>query len=1241
MKILFKIFAFIALFYAAICVSFALYFSYAADHEELLESNLSRVFDRPVTIGKVTTKWNGFSPRIKIQDFEVAGELPDLPALSFKSLAAEISGLSLLQFWPKFTEFAIHQPSLEIVTLSTNQLQIAGIPLKSGGAAGINPRRLISWMLNHESLVWHEGQIIWRRLDGETQRYHDISFVYQRTNLNRVVSATTQTPEGTLAFKAESNGEVLEADNWDASLVVLGNQGKRLLAPNDLTLLVENGTGQLTLKAMKVGQISDLLRLLGLGGGSNWLLDSKLKGRLHDVVFEFSGPLLELRDWSLQAYASEIEFNSVPPAPAMNNLSGQLHAASGSGAFQFSTSDALFDWPRWFDKPFNISKASGELRWAVEDSGKIKLSLHDVELADDALTIERLNANIDIDKVSRSVSSFGQLFKLESIADLSYEAGEIVKTADTTDTLRPLFLEASARFSMSDMSLVNRYLPNDKRLDKFRLWWENALLAGEVKNGLIRYNGELSKNAMYVGRASLLGTAEYSGMEIDYGYQRNWPKVVKGRGSAILQNDLLVFNPDEIWLEDDQILQPKLQISSLFKLDRYLELSGSIDTSLSNSIDFLFDGPLIKRRDNGRPLPVAGDLGDVHIDVEVGIPLGKIRDTKVKGGARITGGRLLLPPKVPISDLSADIQFTEISVESDNIKGQFLGHPLRASLQTTEAAQPPKLALKASGSLDMNALEPWLGEHLLSWMSGTTKWQGVVSIDGPEVSIEAQSNLSGVEVTAPTPLNKAADAKRALNLSMQLGSLDKPQLLSVTAGQQMRASFESSASLIGTDSRGFLQKSLISIGERAVAVPKTKLKDGVHFLVKSKQLDLDQWLTALIDLAGLQTKPQDPPNTVFLDAMRTVTLEADDTSFLSRKFGDLSLSALSVDGSHWIGSLDGENLSGTLQATPRAEVSDYQFNLARFHLPEEKNAGSAPEPIDPTLSPSDYPSLSLTANSFRVGKKNLGKLVVSGKQNGEAWAVENFSLSDQGILTTAKGKWVNNAQRGTMSSFDFNTIIDEAGDVLDEMDFQGIIKRGQGTIKGNLNWIGAPHEFDYARLSGDFDLRITDGELVKVEPGGGKLLGLLNFNAIARRLTLDFRDIFASGLQFDRIRFAGILANGEAIMRDAFIFSPAVFVQMEGKIDLDNELIDMEMHMSPELGGNLTLLSALANPAAGAVVFLTQQIFKDEMRESSFQSYRALGSWRDFELEAIDRNGLSRAEKTQQSPAQVQGTTTE
>ena len=72
---------------------------------------------------------------------------------------------------------------------------------------------------------------------------------------------------------------------------------------------------------------------------------------------------------------------------------------------------------------------------------------------------------------------------------------------------------------------------------------------------------------------------------------------------------------------------------------------------------------------------------------------------------------------------------------------------------------------------------------------------------------------------------------------------------------------------------------------------------------------------------------------------------------------------------------------------------------------------------------------------------------------------------------------------------------------------------------------------------------------------------------------------------------------------------------MEGQIDIAKEMIDMEIHMSPELGGNLALLSGLANPAAGALIFLTQRVFKEELRDANFTSYRALGSWKEFEIE--------------------------
>ena len=260
----------------------------------------------------------------------------------------------------------------------------------------------------------------------------------------------------------------------------------------------------------------------------------------------------------------------------------------------------------------------------------------------------------------------------------------------------------------------------------------------------------------------------------------------------------------------------------------------------------------------------------------------------------------------------------------------------------------------------------------------------------------------------------------------------------------------------------------------------------------------------------------------------------------------------------------------------------------------------------------------MTVDEFVIGEKKLGQLKMQGKPEGESWVLNQFDMIRNGVVSKATGQWLNGEAVGSMSSFDFTTTIAEAETALDDFSFNGFIKKGDGTLTGNINWIGAPHEFDFSRLNGEFDLVVQDGELVKVEPGGGKLLGLLNFNAVARRLSLDFSDVLADGLVFDRMQYKGQFSDGKAIMQEAYILSPAAFVRMEGQVDIANEMIDMEIHLSPELGGNLALLSGLANPAAGALVFLTQRVFKEQLRDANFTSFRALGTWEDFEVEPLD-----------------------
>ncbi|MEM7357581.1 MAG: AsmA-like C-terminal region-containing protein [Pseudomonadota bacterium] len=1232
MKLFAKIIVGLCLFYVFLWLGGAVYFSYAERHKGLLESNLSSVFKRPVSIAEVHTAWRGFSPIIQLNGFRVEGDTPDQPVLAFASLSAEIAPLSLLQFWPRLVDLAVEQPVMEIVSLPDNRLRIAGFTLGSNRSAGLNPKRLISWLLNHQSASWHDGDIIWQRKNGELKVYSEISFVYQRVGDERDINAAMLTDKGPFAFTARSRGNVLEAENWDASLEVLGDYGQRLLSPDDLSLVVENGRGNLELKTLNIQRIEDFLLITGLADNARWLFDSELSGRLHDAKFSFSGPLLEISDWTLSALASDVAFQSTGSAPGMNNLAGRVDVSAGGGSFEFGAEQANFDWPQWFDKPFLIDQAAGEFHWSIAPSGEIEVVMSDGMFEDSSSRIWDVNASCSLDSNTRNISNLAQLFKLGSVDELSFEQGELVQqvggdTKGGGQQLRPLHLDASAQFELKSLPATVNYLPNDPRLERLRTWWSNAFMQGGAFNGQLSYQGEISKTALKEGKAQLRGSADFSDVEIDYGFQRDWPILRNAKGSATLENDLLTIIPTQAWLEEDEIVDSRLTIDSLFYLDRELQVTGSTVTSLPRVAKLLFDGPLIKPEQRGREMPIEIEAGRVSADVKVTIPLRKTRDARVEGQAEVTSGQLVLPQGVPVNDVSASIRFTERSAEADNIKAQFLGGDATARLVTTEPAQPPKLRMSATGEGDIKAIEPWVGEHIVSIMEGFTDWSGTVDIDGPKVDIATVTNLQGVTVTGPAPLAKFADEETQFSLSMQTGSKQVQQKLFFSFGELLQGRLHGDLQTSNT----LLDHSLIRIAD-AAPLSETEMQPGINFLVDYPELDLDQWLAAIIDLAQLETKPVDEPDTSFLDAMRTVKIQAADPIFLGRQFGALDFSAVSMDGAYWIASISGDNVSGTAKAEPREDVGNYRFNLSRFHLVEAPDNGLPPDPIDYSLQPASYPRLELLANELTISGKPLGRLHLIGAPAGEAWSLSKFDLVDRGIQTSASGRWVNNEAAGSYSSFTMNTTIDEAGNVLDDMEFSGLIKKGHGSFTGNLNWIGAPHEFDFARLNGDFDLRIRDGELVKIEPGSSKLFGLFNFNAIARRLTLDFRDVFSSGLQFDRMRYAGLLADGEAIMRDAYIFTPAVFVQMEGKVDLDKELIDMEIHASPELGGNLTLLSALANPTAGALVFLTQQIFKDQMRSSNLRNYRALGTWEDFELVEFEEGEPVPETPTEASP---------
>ena len=194
------------------------------------------------------------------------------------------------------------------------------------------------------------------------------------------------------------------------------------------------------------------------------------------------------------------------------------------------------------------------------------------------------------------------------------------------------------------------------------------------------------------------------------------------------------------------------------------------------------------------------------------------------------------------------------------------------------------------------------------------------------------------------------------------------------------------------------------------------------------------------------------------------------------------------------------------------------------------------------------------------------------------------------------------------------------------------IKRGTAKLEGPLSWAGSPSELDYATLSGNFVLEANKGQFVKLDPGIGKLLGVLSLQSLPRRLSLDFRDIFSEGLAFDEIVGTVKVNRGIANTENFRIQGPAVRIQMLGDVDLAKETQKLRVKVFPSMSDGLSVAGALiGGPIAGIATFVAQKLLKDPIDKMAAYEYDITGTWVDPQVAKVDSTA-SRAAARQSGP---------
>jgi uncharacterized protein YhdP len=202
--------------------------------------------------------------------------------------------------------------------------------------------------------------------------------------------------------------------------------------------------------------------------------------------------------------------------------------------------------------------------------------------------------------------------------------------------------------------------------------------------------------------------------------------------------------------------------------------------------------------------------------------------------------------------------------------------------------------------------------------------------------------------------------------------------------------------------------------------------------------------------------------------------------------------------------------------------------------------------------------------------------------------------------------------------------ISDVGRTLTRWNYPAGVRRGTAKIEGHLAWAGSPHDFDYPTLSGQLVVDAANGQFLKLEPGLAKLLGILSLQALPRRISLDFRDVFSEGFAFDSILGALKIDRGIASTDNFRIAGPSARVVMSGDVDLARETQKLRVRVTPHLSEGVSIAGALiGGPVAGVAVYLAQKILKDPIEQLVSFEYNVTGSWSEPQVAKVERAALA------------------
>lgn len=1231
------------------------------NHRAEIVAAISRSVGLPVKIGAFSTNWQGLRPRLSIADVRVY-DSDGREALVLPAVENVVAWRSLFVGELRLHSFVIDGPKLAVRRDARGDIYVAGIRISGKQGDG----KLADWILSQSQIVVRGAEIEW--LD-ETRkapplRLSELNFRLDNDGDEHLVGMVARPPLALgpwVEVRARLEGQsVRQIETWSGRIyaelgntnlagwrawvdypinlrsgegalrvwgaleggrlaqatadVVLSNVSVQLarelpqlqvsavrgrvygretargydFGVSNLSLASPgappmNGTsfhaswepaggtslvqrGSVNANLVELGPLAHLAEYLPFPNDLRRLLGELApQGNLLDTKFDWTGELPDRASYTAKTRFAGLTMNAWRSIPGFANLSGRLEANEKKGTVYLASRKSELDLPKVFPEPrIALDTLNGDVGWERNADAGVSVRL----------------------------------------ANLSYANKDLAGTANGSYAWNgegPGLIDLTAQLSRADGNATARYLPLSAIMGaRTREWVASGVLAGEASDARLRLRGDL-RDFPFLDpqRGQFQVVAKVSNAVLDYA--AGWPRIEAIQANLMFDRDKIEITGLSGKILGVPIANVRVTLPSMLDPDPRLIIDGGAEGPTALFLDYIHESPV--RRMIGGLTDSITSLGHGKLRLRLELMLHEMGRSKIAGEFQFTGNAITVDARLPpIQRAGGRVSFTESTFTVGDVRGQLLGGEVRIS---GGSRQDAGVVVTADGRATVEGLRAVFDHPWRRRLSGSMRYAASVTVKEGRSQLTLDSTLEGLSTTLPAPLAKAAAEILPLRVEVFPGEgRDRISIaLGPATGRIISAEFLRAAQAGGQGSTAApgtmqLQRTLVTLNPVTGETQRIPERRGLTVRGSLPALDLDRWLPLFTE--GGTTGASMSEGASY--DVKVGVLDA-----LGKRMRSVDLQGV-ADGSGWSASMSTAEFAGDV--VYRGEAGGRLVaRFSRFALPEESPGAKPSEAIK------ELPALDIVADNFTHRGRKLGRVEVQARHEGRAWRIDKLAMTNPDSALSGNGLW--KPGDGSRTSLAFKLDVSDVGQFLERIGTPDHVKGGRAKLEGTLNWNGDPVTTDYATLGGALQLQIEDGQFLEIEPGVGKLVSLMSLQMLPRRLTLDFRDVFSKGFQFDRITSNMAIERGVMALKDFHMNGPAADVAMSGQVDLSLETQNLNVKVIPQLGDTASTVVGLVNPIAGVATLIAGRLMKNPLGKAFAFDYRISGTWTDPKVEKL------------------------